>query len=162
MAPTWPWRPASRRSPTARRSTRPRKPDTPKEKRIHNDVGKIINGQFENWYWAQKKDDQPWMSNVKKFPAAVEIDLPKPTEVARVIVYAAPPWQLQGSLLKYELQYDDDGNLEDARQSGRADEDFQSLDADDAHFGGQFLQRPLDFPAPFPAGNDEQNPFTGP
>jgi hypothetical protein len=85
------------------------KSDTPKEKRINNDVGKIINGQFENWYWAQKKDDQPWMSNVKEFPAAVEIRLPKPTEVARVIVYAAPPWQLQGSLLNYELQYDDNG-----------------------------------------------------
>ncbi len=85
------------------------KPDTPKEKRINNDVGKIINGQFENWYWAQKKDDQPWMSNVKEFPAAVEIRLSKPTEVTRVIVYAAPPWQLQGSLLNYELQYDDNG-----------------------------------------------------
>ena len=85
------------------------KPGTPKEKRIDNDVGKIINGQFENWYWAQKKDDQPWMSNVKEFPAAVEVDLPKPTQVARVILYAAPPWQLQGSLLKYELQYDDGG-----------------------------------------------------
>ncbi len=85
------------------------KPDAPKEKRINNDIGKIINGQFENWYWAQKKDDQPWMSNVKEFPAAVEIRLPKPTEVARVIVYAAPPWQWQGSLLKYELQYDDGG-----------------------------------------------------
>ncbi len=85
------------------------KPGTPKEKRINNDVGKIINGQFENWYWAQKKDDQPWMSNVKEFPAAVEVRLPKPTEVARVIVYAAPPWQLQGSLLQYELQYDDGG-----------------------------------------------------
>ena len=85
------------------------KPDTPKEKRINNDIGKIINGKFENWYWAQKKDDQPWMSNVKEFPATVEIRLPKPTEVARVIVYAAPPWQWQGSLLNYELQYDDGG-----------------------------------------------------
>jgi len=85
------------------------KPGTPKEKRVNNDVGKIINGKFENWYWAQKKDDQPWMSNVKGFPAAVEIRLPKPTEVSRVIVYAAPPWQLQGSLLNYELQVEKDG-----------------------------------------------------
>src|ERR1019366_1871609 len=61
------------------------KPDTPKEKRVNNEVGKIINGRFENWYWAQKKDDQPWMSNVKEFPASVEIRLPKPTEVARAI-----------------------------------------------------------------------------
>jgi hypothetical protein len=85
------------------------KPDTPKEKRINNDVGKIINGKFENWYWAQRKDDQPWMSNVKEFPASIEIRLPKPIELARVIVHAAPPWQLQGSLLKYEVQYDDAG-----------------------------------------------------
>ena len=85
------------------------KPDTPNEKRINNDIGKVVNGVFENWYWTQKKDDQPWMSNVKEFPAAVEIRLPKATKVARVIVYAAPPWQWQGSLLDYELQYDQDG-----------------------------------------------------
>jgi F5/8 type C domain len=85
------------------------KPDTPKEKRIDNDITKIINGVFENWYWAQKKDDQPWMSNVEKFPAWVEIRLPKPTRLSRVVVYAAPPWQSQGSLLKYELQCEKDG-----------------------------------------------------
>jgi hypothetical protein len=85
------------------------KPETPPEKRINNDIGKIINGKFENWYWRQQKDDHPWMSNLTEFPGWVEIRLPKPTTVARVIVYAAPPWQWQGSLLKYDLQCEQDG-----------------------------------------------------
>lgn len=85
------------------------KPDTPPDKRINNDVAKVINGELENWYWGQKKDDQPWLSNLQAFPGWVEIRFPGPTEVARVIVYAAPPWQWQGTLLDYELQYDDGG-----------------------------------------------------
>ncbi len=85
------------------------KAGSPLAKRIDNDVRKIINGKFENWYWAQKKDDQPWMSNVEKFPAWVEVRLPKATAVGRVVVYAAPPWQLQGTLLKYDVQCEVDG-----------------------------------------------------
>src|SRR5579871_5884872 len=67
-------------------------------------IHKIINGELENWYWTQKGDTHPWMDDTKGFPAWVEIRLPKPETVARVVVYASPPWQWQGSLLDYELQ----------------------------------------------------------
>lgn len=81
----------------------------PVDKTIPNDIGKIINGELENWYWSQKKDAQPWMGNTEKFPAWVELRWPESTTIGRVLVYAAPPWQWQGSLLDYELQYDAGG-----------------------------------------------------
>ncbi len=84
----------------------------PVDKSIRNDITKIINGELENWYWSQQKDDQPWMDDTKGFPAWVEVRLPEPTPVARVIVYAAPPWQWQGTLLDYELQIDRGGTWE--------------------------------------------------
>jgi hypothetical protein len=68
------------------------------------DIRKIINGALENWYWTQKPDSLPWMDETKGFPAWVEIRLPKPETIARVVVYASPPWQIQSSLLDYELQ----------------------------------------------------------
>ncbi len=84
-------------------------PTHPVKEDIDNNIGKITNGDLENWYWSQKKDDQPWMSNVGGFPSWVEVRLPQPQPIARVVVFAAPPWQWQGSLLDYELQYDDGG-----------------------------------------------------
>ena len=81
----------------------------PLDKKIDNDIKKIINGVQENWYYAQKKDDQPWMGNNDEYPAWVEIELAKPQQVSRVNIFAAPPWQWQGSLLDYELQYDAGG-----------------------------------------------------
>jgi hypothetical protein len=84
-------------------------PQHPIDKTINNDIGKLTNGDLENWYWNQKKDDQPWMSNVDKFPAWVELAWPEPLTLGRVVIYAAPPWQWQGSLLDYELQYEKDG-----------------------------------------------------
>lgn len=77
----------------------------PADPKIDNSTLKIHNGQLENWYWSQKPESQPWLSNVEKFPAWVEIALPQPKEIARVVVFAAPPWQWQGSLLDFELQY---------------------------------------------------------
>ena len=82
----------------------------PVDKSIKNDIEKIHNGVLENWYWSQKKNDQPWMDDTKGFPAWVELRLPEPQDIARVIVYACPPWQWQGTLQDYELQYDDRGN----------------------------------------------------
>jgi hypothetical protein len=81
----------------------------PVDKSIDNDIRKIINGELENWYWSQQKNDQPWMSNVEKFPAWVELRWPEPVKIGRVVVYAAPPWQWQGSLLDYELQVESGG-----------------------------------------------------
>ena len=81
----------------------------PADKSIKNDIAKIHNGVLENWYYTQQKESQPWMDNTKEFPAWVELDLPKPTPVERVVIYACPPWQWQGTLQDYELQYDDNG-----------------------------------------------------
>ena len=85
------------------------KPEHPVDAKIPNPTSKVVNGELENWYWSQVPAAQPWMSNVESFPAWVEIALPGPQKIARVIVFSAPPWQWQGSLLDYELQYEHDG-----------------------------------------------------
>lgn len=77
----------------------------PVDAKIANDTQKIHNGELENWYYTQQSDAQPWMSNVEKFPAWVELALPQPREIKRVVVFAAPPWQWQGTLVDFELQY---------------------------------------------------------
>jgi len=81
----------------------------PGDPTISNPTSKIINGELENWYWLQQKDAQPWMDDTPGFPAWVEVRLPKPRTVSRVVVYACPPWQWVGSLLSYELQIERDG-----------------------------------------------------
>jgi hypothetical protein len=76
----------------------------PVDKTIPNSITKITNGVLENWYWNQDKPDHPWMSNTT-FPGWVEVQLPAPTTISRVVIYAAPPWQYQSTLLDYDLQY---------------------------------------------------------
>lgn len=85
------------------------KPDVAEEKRTPNALTKIINGEYENWYRTLKREDHPWMSNVSEWPATVEIALPKAQKIARVVVFAAPPWQSQSTLVDYELQVERDG-----------------------------------------------------
>ncbi len=89
----------------------PRNPNNANDKITaeRNVVSKLINGEQENWYYAQRPGQAPWMDNAATFPTWVEIRLPAPAAVARVIVYAAPPWQSQGTLLDYELQYERNG-----------------------------------------------------
>lgn len=72
-------------------------------------LDRINNAQLENWYYAQGQSAGPWVDDTATFPAWVEIDLPVVRPVDRVIIYAAPPWQYQSTLLDYELQYDKDG-----------------------------------------------------
>jgi len=87
-----------------------------------NVVSKLINGEQENWYYAQRPGEGPWMDNATTFPTWVEIRLPAQVTVARVIVYAAPPWQSQGTLLDYELQYERNGQwvtIEHVKESTR-------------------------------------------
>jgi len=74
-----------------------------------NDIFKVINGVLENWYWNQGPGDHPWMDNTVGFPAWVQVTLPQPTKISHVVVYAGVPWQADGSLLDYELQYDLNG-----------------------------------------------------
>ncbi len=81
----------------------------PVNPKIPNNLSKLTNGEFEDWYWAQRDEAQPWMDDTKSFPAWVELRFPKATEIGRVIIYAPAPWQWQGTLVDYELQYDDGG-----------------------------------------------------
>lgn len=78
----------------------------PVDKKIPNDISKLTNGEFENWYYTQKPIAQPWMDDTHGFPAWVQLSFPQPTEIGRVIIYAPAPWQWQGTLVDYELQYD--------------------------------------------------------
>lgn len=84
-------------------------PEYPGDKTVYNGVGKVINGVFESEYYTQIKDARPWMSNVTQFPAALTLTWPEPTVMDRVNIFAAPPWQGQGTLLDYDLQYDKAG-----------------------------------------------------
>lgn len=70
---------------------------------------KVINGELENWYYLQKSSPHAWMDDTKEFPAWVEVRLLAPTPVGRVVIYAPVPWQSQGTLVDYELQYDRGG-----------------------------------------------------
>ncbi len=79
----------------------------PVDPKIPNNIAKLFNGELECWYSDQRPESQPWMDNTPKFPAWVELKFPAATEVSRVIIYAPAPWQWQGTLLDYELQYDD-------------------------------------------------------
>jgi len=81
----------------------------PVKSSIPNSITKIVNGEYENWYWNQRDGDHPWMDNTKEFPAWVEVRLPAPAQVARVVVFAPVPWQWDGTLVEYELQYDKGG-----------------------------------------------------
>ena len=78
----------------------------PIDKRIDNNINKIINGVYDNWFWTQQRDSQPWMDDTAGFPAWVQINLPSVQLVDRVIVFAGNPWQWMGTLLDYELQAD--------------------------------------------------------
>ena len=74
-----------------------------------NNISKIINGTLENWYYSQGPGDHPWMGNDASFPAWVQVTLPQPLVISHAVVYAGVPWQSDGSLLDYELQYDQNG-----------------------------------------------------
>jgi len=75
-----------------------------------NDIGKVINGTLENWYYNQGNGDHPWMGNDASLPGWVQITLPRPMIISHAVVYAGVPWQNDGSLLDYELQYDQNGS----------------------------------------------------
>ena len=81
----------------------------PVDKKIPNNISKLNNGEYENWYWAQNAAAQEWMDDTKELPAWVEFKLPTPTTVSRVVIFSCPPWQWRGTLVDYELQYEKDG-----------------------------------------------------
>jgi len=83
------------------------------------DLAKLHNGSMETWYYTQNGDsvsgpDAPWNAGLvapsPEHPIAVEVDFPSVKKVRRVVIYAAPPWQSQSTLLDYDLQYFDGAN----------------------------------------------------
>ncbi len=67
-----------------------------------NDPALLINGYLESSYYGT---NDVWRCNTQTFPVWVDISFPAPTTMDHVIIYAAPPWSLRGSLLDYDLQY---------------------------------------------------------
>ena len=77
-----------------------------------NDIGKLFNGKLDTWYYDFGNTSRPWTSNVSSIGQAdawVQLNLPVPQQINRVVIYCPVPWQSQGSLLDYELQYDNNG-----------------------------------------------------
>jgi len=83
------------------------------------DIAKLHNGSMETWYYTQNGDnisgpDAPWnagsVAPSPDHPITVEVDFPAVKKVRRVVIYAAPPWQSQSTLLDYDLQYFDGAN----------------------------------------------------
>lgn len=72
-----------------------------------NDISKLFNGKMENWYYDFTSNSRPWSSNtdLSAGPAWVEMDLPVPTLINRVVIYCPVPYSTDTSLLDYELQY---------------------------------------------------------
>lgn len=68
-------------------------------------IQKIYDNHLENWYWTFQGPSAPWAEDVTKFPVWVRMKLPKSVDMRRIIVFCAPPWQSQGTLLNFELQY---------------------------------------------------------
>jgi sugar lactone lactonase YvrE len=77
----------------------------PPDPTVPNSTSKIIDGVLQNWYWTQQAPDHPWMDDTPQFPAWTEVDFPSPQTFNNVIIYAAVPWQLDGTLVDYDLQY---------------------------------------------------------
>ena len=82
----------------------------PSDPAVPNSTTKIIDGSLQNWYWTQQDITHPWMDDTPQFPAWVEVDFPSPQTINNVIIYAGVPWQLDGTLVDYDLQYYNNGN----------------------------------------------------
>ncbi len=100
------WGPNLALQPGVTAATSPAAPQKTKES--DNDISKLHNGVLENWYYAQGKVT-PWNFTPVSWPCWIEMRLPKPTPISRVVVFACVPWQGQGTLLNYELQYHHQG-----------------------------------------------------
>ncbi len=82
----------------------------PSDSSIINPTTKVTNGEFENWYYVQTQETKVWVDGSFNFPAWVEINLQQPTTLDRVVIYSGVPWQWDGTLLDYDLQYEQGGN----------------------------------------------------
>jgi hypothetical protein len=73
---------------------------------VDGNYSKLYNGKLEDWYY---DGSSVWYGDVSSMPTYVEVRLPSAQEIGRVVVFAGFPWQMRGSLVDYELQYDDAG-----------------------------------------------------
>lgn len=78
------------------------------------DVSKVLNGDMSTWYFLQQGDgytsaDAPFFANGgvghNTFPLWIEIAFGSSKTFDTVHVLCPPPWQTQGTLLDYDLQY---------------------------------------------------------
>jgi hypothetical protein len=77
-----------------------------------NSITKIHDGIMRDWFYAQGSNDFPWADDTPypgSYPATVELDLPTVQTIDHVVVYANPSWELYGTLLDFDLQYDSGG-----------------------------------------------------
>jgi sugar lactone lactonase YvrE len=81
----------------------------PPDPTVPNGITKIIDGVLENWYWTQTPATHPWEDDTPQFPAWVQINFPSPQTINNVVIYAGVPWQLDGTLVDYDLQYNKNG-----------------------------------------------------
>ncbi len=65
---------------------------------------KVVNGEMESWYWNQKPESTPWNAFDPRLPMTFDIQLPRAQSIGRVVVFAAPPWSYQSTLLSFDVQ----------------------------------------------------------
>ena len=84
----------------------------PSDASILNPTTKVTNGEFENWWYIRSHESKVWVDGSYPTPASpswVEVNLQQPTTLDRVVVYSGSPWGWDGTLLDYDLQYDQGG-----------------------------------------------------
>ena len=75
---------------------------------LSNAIAKVNDGVLQTAYYDNNLDNEPWFDNTPQGqPAWLELDLPQPQTVGRTVIYSAEPWNENGSLLDYQLQYQD-------------------------------------------------------
>ncbi len=74
-----------------------------------NSISKVFDGVHQSWYSNQSPDGDVWYDHTVGQTPWFELDLPKAQSIGKVVIYSGVPWQWRGSLLDYELQYDNNG-----------------------------------------------------
>lgn len=107
---------------------------------------KLINGVQDTWYYQQNDSAHPWMSNVATMPLTIDLTLPSVQKVGKAIIFAAPSWQQQGTILDYDLQYDDGGQWRTIQNVSEPTKTFkyfssveQSASKIDSYFSGRWV-----------------------
>ncbi len=67
-------------------------------------TSRINNGIPDVWHYTLSDASAPWRVAAQPLPFTVEIDLPTASTLSDAIIYSGVPWQLDGTLLNYDLQ----------------------------------------------------------